>query len=141
MDTYAGKSMTYVDFEKLCLKAIDAIDTKANPDAPLSYLPDNPKITEPIKIAETKFSDYMGTFSLPWEQIAINRELDYLTLESANWGIYRLLPLSDTKFIIEDMESPLEFEKNDDGKIISLSIKLRSGQVVNASKSIEEGTK
>ncbi len=141
MDTYAGKSITYVDFENMCLQAIDAIEKAPNPDAPIAFLPENPKKIEKIEITEDNFKKYIGNYSLPWENISINRELDYLTLESASWGIYRMIPLSDTKFIIEDMESPLEFEFKEDGTVQNLSIKLRSGQVFSATKIEAQETK
>ncbi len=134
MDSYANKAMTYVDFEKMCLQAVDAIEKAPNPEAPIAYLPDNPKKIELFDIPETKLKTYMGNYRFAWGDMAINREVNFLTLESPSWGIYRLLPVSETKFIIEDMESPLEFEFDENGETKSLSIKLRNSQVVTAYK-------
>ncbi len=134
MDSYANKGMTYVDFEKMCLQAVKAIDKDANPDAPVEYLPDNPKKIDMAEIKEEDLQKYMGNYRFAWGDMAINREANFLVMESPNWGIYRLLPVSDTKFIIEDMESPLEFEFDEKGEVQTLSMKLRNDQVVKAYK-------
>lgn len=121
VDTYTGKQAPLN--EKLFNMILDAKESDAKPNPKLISLQNTPSYHRPkaIRLESDALDKYLVTsFQMgPWHTDV--KKLDgELILDSPGIGKFKLLPFSDTNFVIEDMEQFLNYEFDDAGNPVRL---------------------
>jgi CubicO group peptidase (beta-lactamase class C family) len=113
VDTYVGKSVSYAKATDV-IKAVMAAKTSTPKPDPQVVTFDPPPPAVPVRRLRTQTLDrYAGSYDLRETTARVERDGVYLVLESPTFGNYRMMPLSEKIFFVEDMESYAVFDADD----------------------------
>jgi CubicO group peptidase (beta-lactamase class C family) len=113
VDTYVGKSVSGRKTMDLVGLILDARTGEANPDPDLVTFEPPGRDHDPMSTPPADLADYVRQYPSAAGELEIAEYDGGLLLRSSVFGNYRLYPLSNTKFFIEDMEGFLVVELGD----------------------------
>ena len=115
VDTYKDKSVAYNDAFKLAkmILAAHVFGAKKNPQ--LISLSETKENVKPIQINRDILKKYINTYKIDNKYFSIVEYKDGLMLVDPTNGRFRIFPVLETKFYIEDIEQYLTFELNNEG--------------------------
>ncbi|UCE47084.1 MAG: serine hydrolase [Phycisphaerales bacterium] len=94
--------------------------------APLAEVPGSADI---VRLDSSTLDRYSGEYIFPDDYIAqIKKDDGNLLISSPGAGTFTLLPLSPTRFIMEDTDAPVSFEIDDDGKPLYMAVEFAPGE-------------
>lgn len=123
VDTYTGKQVP--PNARLFKMILDAKVSDAKPNPKLIPLHNTPsyKRPKPIHLEADALSKYLVRDYQMGTWIVNVKKLDSeLILDSPNFGKFKLLPFSDTKLVVEDLEQFLNYEFDNTGKPVRLTL-------------------
>ena len=108
---------------------LDAKNSKAKARPELLPLAERPKRIDVIKLDSSILDNYVGEYRFPDDYTArIQRVDNRLLIDSPGAGTFTLLPLSPSRFVMEDVNAPVSFELADDGQPLYMTIEFAPGQ-------------
>jgi len=100
---------------------------EAEPD--LVPLEERPGSADMVELDSSTLDRYSGQYRFPDDYIAqIKGDDGNLLMSSPGAGTFTLLPLSPTRFMMEDTDAPVSFELDDDGKPLYMAVELAPGE-------------
>jgi hypothetical protein len=123
VDTYIGKQVP--PNARLVKMIIDAKVSDAKPNPKLRPLQNTPSFKRPklIHLEADALSKYLVRDYQMGPRIVNVKRLDSeLMLDSPNFGKFKLLPFADTKFVVEDLEQFLNYEFDNTGKPVRVTL-------------------
>jgi len=119
VNTYTRKRVGDQNRLKLLKMILDARMSPPKQNPRLIPLPGKKQPMGTIQLPADTLMQYTGHYKFNYtERITIVKEKENLILKSPTLGDYRLLPLSPTKFLVEDREIPLSFKFNPGGRTV-----------------------
>lgn len=114
---------------KLLSMVLDAKVSEPKVEPELAPLVGMPRSANTIRLDSSILDRYSGEYRFPDDYIAQIKELDgNLLVTSPGAGTFTLLPLSQTQFIMEDIDAPVTFELGDDGKPLYMTVEFTPGE-------------
>ncbi len=108
---------------KLFKMILDAKISEPKPRPELVTIAEKPKRTDIIKLDEKAMNKYLGKYEFANNYIAQIRKLNgKLIIEGPATGKFTLFPLSETDFIMEDVDVPVLFKFDNEGIPLFVSI-------------------
>ena len=108
---------------------LDAKVSESEVEPELAPLVEMPRRANIIELDSSILDRYSGEYRFPDGYIAQIKELDgSLLINSPGAGTFTLLPLSQTQFIMEDIDVPVSFELGDEGKPLYMTIEFTPGE-------------
>jgi hypothetical protein len=87
-----------------------------------------------VKIDPKILDDYVGQYEVnPNFSLIISREDNRLYCQPTGQNKLELLPESETKFIVQDVEARIVFIRDEDGAVVKLILQ-QSGREISANK-------
>ncbi len=124
-----GHSVVSKERLKLLRMVLEAKVSRPKAEPKLVALAAAPKRADIIKLDSSILDKYVGEYQFPDNYIAQVRKVNgNLLIDSPGAGKFTLLPLSETKFIMEDVDVPVSFEVSDGGKALYVTIEFRPGE-------------
>lgn len=131
---YSTSLIRYIDHNKTIIylsntdkqlelqqKTIEAVE-KILFDQPYS-IPEPPEELQPVEIDKTLYNRYVGTYQFETEGlISVTKEDDRLFAQIIGQPAYEILPLSETRFFVRELQIQLEFFTDQDGQAKELVI-------------------
>jgi CubicO group peptidase (beta-lactamase class C family) len=120
-DTYSGKSVSGSASTALLRLVLDAMVSQPSSDPELVDFASTPGECAHGLPEGIDLDTYVGDYPTQGSSLAIRRFEDGLLLESSDYGNYRLFPITERKFFVEDMQqfAVVEF---DGGKPFRLTV-------------------
>ena len=75
---------------------------------------------KPVRLAPELLTKYVGNYRFDRFTFRVTKVSDELMLYSPRFGSFSLRPLSETRFMIVDLELPVEFELDADGNPVRM---------------------
>lgn len=114
---------------KLLRMVLEAKVSEPKADPELVPLAAAPKRADIINLDSSVLDKYVGEYQFPGNYIAQIRKVEgNLLIDSPEAGKFTLLSLSETEFIMEDVDAPVSFELSDDGKPLYMTIEFPPGE-------------
>jgi len=127
VDSYKQKGISQEQHLKLLDMILKAKTTEPKRHPKLIPLQDAPKRTDIIKLDSNTLGKYVNQYNSGNYKIIVTKLNDQLLIEFAvktEFCKFRLLPLSTTSFIAEDVEVPVSFELDSNGKPLCITIEF-----------------
>ncbi len=114
VNTYEGRRAA--PSKELFRLTVDAKVSEPEPDPELIPLQNSPSYVRPetIEVDPNVLDKYVKEYPLGDTTMSVSRIDGKLLLDSPMFGKFRLLPVSETKFVVEDVEQYAVFEFGDD---------------------------
>ncbi|MBK9982458.1 MAG: serine hydrolase [Saprospiraceae bacterium] len=124
-DSYAEALMKNGDNElaiKNYKKSLELNPGNSNAVEMLEKMGTHPELPE-VKVDGTILETYVGTYELvPGFDIVVTKEEDHLFAQATGQDKFEIFPKSSTEFFYKVVDAQINFNKNDDGKIITLTL-------------------
>jgi len=115
---------------KLLEMILDAHVAEPKPNPQLVMLDDAPIRSDIIKLNSISLENFTGDYEFIGNYIAHISVLDgNLLIDSPGAGAFTLLPTGETDFITEDIEAPVSFKLDDNGKPLYLTIEFAPEEI------------
>ena len=132
VDTYAQKNVDKAERLKLLNMVLAAKVSEAKPHPKMMPIQDSLKRTDIVELAPNILDRYVKTYKVGNFEVIITKSTNNgLLIESRmkyKTGKFRLLPLSKTRFVAEDVEAPVSFGVDDSGNPVQITIEFPSGE-------------
>lgn len=131
------KSVSDSQRVKLIEMLLDARVSRPKPQPRLEALEDDKASGGAVVVSvdPSQLDRYVGRYEVEGLSLSVRRADDDLLLEGPSIGTFRLLPLSETRFLMEDVEAPVTFDRDADGQSVRMSIEVAPGETRAASRS------
>ena len=116
-----------VDQVKLLNMILDAKTSGSKSNPVMIPLPQVPKRTDIINLNPSVLDKYVKEYEGENLKIRVKKIEGNLLIDYKK-GKFRLLPLSKSRFIMEDVETPIFFELDNKGNPLSVTLEFKSGQ-------------
>jgi CubicO group peptidase (beta-lactamase class C family) len=122
VNTYEGRQAP--PSRELFQLILDAKVSEPRPDPKLIPLRNSPSYVRPeiVHLDPSVLDKYVKEYPLGDTTMSVSRIDGGLLLDSPIFGKFRLLPISETKFVVEDAEQYAVFEFDDDGMPFRLTL-------------------
>ncbi len=97
-------------------KILDARTGPPKPEPKLVPLPDTREAPDTIELSSEVLAKYVGKYEIDGFEFTVKVGSNGLLIGAPEVGDFSLLPLSEANFLIEDMNVPLTFEFDSEGK-------------------------
>jgi hypothetical protein len=84
-------------------------------------LPETRRTPAAITLQSETLAKYAGSYELEGGELTVKATSGGLLIGTPRVGDFSLLPLSETDFLMEDVDLPLRFELDSDGKRVRLA--------------------
>ena len=122
VNTYKRKNVPYAQVRELARKVLAARVTQPKPNPTLVELAGSSKQRAIVNLQPMETEKLLGDYPIDNRMISIRKDQQGLLLKSAERGTFRLLTLSTTRFLIEDLEDILVVELDQGGKPLKVQI-------------------
>ena len=86
-------------------------------------------LTEEIEISEEILDSYVGEYQLaPGFSIVVSREGKQMKAQATGQPQFDIFPKSETEFYLKVTEASVQFNKNDEGKVDSMTLFQNGGE-------------
>jgi len=116
-------------FELLNL-ILQARTCKPNHEPKLIPLPASPKRADIIELDPRVLSKYATEYNFEDFELRVKTVGDGLSICGPGIGDFNLLPLSKTKFLMEDIETPVIFDLGENGMPVGISVGAAPGKII-----------
>ena len=124
-----GHSVSSNERLELLGMILDAKVSESVADPESVPLAEMPKRTGVIAMDSSVLDKYVGEYRFPDDYTArIKKVNGHLLIDSPGAGTFTLLPLSPTRFVMEDVNAPVSFELADNGQPLYMTIEFTPGQ-------------
>jgi CubicO group peptidase (beta-lactamase class C family) len=123
VDTYTGKQEP--PNARLFKMILEAKVSDAKPNPKLMPLQNTPSFKRPelILLEDDAVSKYLiSDYQMGRRLMSVKKMDNELMLDSPHFGKYKLLPYSDTKFVVEDLEQFLNYEFDTTGRPVRITL-------------------
>ena len=101
---------------------------RPSPKAKLIPLPASLKRTEKVQLDSQVLSKYARQYDFGGFQLHVKTAGDGLLIGGPGIGQFGLLPLSETQFVVEDLQAPVAFELDEEGNPLRISAEFAPGK-------------
>jgi len=98
------------------------------PNPRLIDIEDPPRHPDAVELPDDTLPRYVGRYRLGPLALNVTREGRELLIGNPGMGRFGLVPLSPTRFVIEDVEAPVAFTLDEDGRPTTISIEFTPGK-------------